>query len=60
MPRAARGARPVTVKIDFDGLQARTIAVPLIVGRALKLSPEQAKYLGVPAEGPYKPDHYRY
>ncbi len=25
-----------------------------------KLSPEQAKYIGVPAEGPYKPDHYRY
>ena len=25
-----------------------------------KLSPEQAKYLGVPVEGPYKADHYRY
>lgn len=25
-----------------------------------KLSEEQAKYLGVPVEGPYKPDHYRY
>jgi adenosylhomocysteinase len=25
-----------------------------------KLSPEQAKYIGVPSEGPYKPDHYRY
>ncbi|MFO7722814.1 MAG: adenosylhomocysteinase [Bacteroidales bacterium] len=25
-----------------------------------KLTPEQAKYLGVPAEGPYKPEHYRY
>ncbi len=24
------------------------------------LSPEQADYLGVPMEGPYKPDHYRY
>jgi len=24
------------------------------------LTPEQAGYLGVPAEGPYKPDHYRY
>jgi adenosylhomocysteinase len=24
------------------------------------LSPAQAKYLGVPVEGPYKPDHYRY
>ncbi|HQX80462.1 MAG TPA: adenosylhomocysteinase, partial [Vicinamibacterales bacterium] len=25
-----------------------------------KLSPEQAKYIGVPVDGPYKPDHYRY
>jgi adenosylhomocysteinase len=25
-----------------------------------KLSDEQAAYIGVPAEGPYKPDHYRY
>jgi adenosylhomocysteinase len=24
------------------------------------LTPQQAAYLGVPAEGPYKPDHYRY
>ncbi len=24
------------------------------------LSPRQAEYLGVPVEGPYKPDHYRY
>lgn len=25
-----------------------------------KLTPEQAKYIGVPLNGPYKPDHYRY
>ncbi len=25
-----------------------------------ELTEEQAAYLGVPAEGPYKPDHYRY
>lgn len=25
-----------------------------------KLTPKQAKYIGVPPEGPYKPDHYRY
>jgi len=24
------------------------------------LTPEQAKYIGVPLEGPYKPEHYRY
>lgn len=25
-----------------------------------KLTPEQADYIGVPMNGPYKPDHYRY
>ncbi len=25
-----------------------------------KLTPEQAEYIGVPVEGPYKPDYYRY
>jgi len=28
--------------------------------RLTKLTPEQAAYIGVPVEGPYKPDHYRY
>jgi adenosylhomocysteinase len=25
-----------------------------------KLTPEQADYIGVPVDGPYKPEHYRY
>jgi adenosylhomocysteinase len=25
-----------------------------------KLTPKQAGYIGVPVEGPFKPDHYRY
>jgi len=25
-----------------------------------RLTEKQAKYIGVPVEGPYKPDHYRY
>jgi adenosylhomocysteinase len=25
-----------------------------------KLTKEQAEYIGVPVEGPYKPDYYRY
>jgi adenosylhomocysteinase len=28
--------------------------------RLTELTPEQASYLGVPIEGPYKPGHYRY
>jgi adenosylhomocysteinase len=25
-----------------------------------ELTPKQAEYIGVPVDGPYKPDHYRY
>ena len=25
-----------------------------------KLSKDQSEYLGIPTDGPYKPDHYRY
>jgi adenosylhomocysteinase len=25
-----------------------------------ELTEDQAEYIGVPVEGPYKPDHYRY
>jgi len=28
--------------------------------RLTKLTPAQAEYIGVPIDGPYKPDHYRY
>ncbi|AUN93869.1 adenosylhomocysteinase [Pseudazoarcus pumilus] len=36
-------------------LQLRTLNAQLT-----ELSEEQAAYIGVPQEGPYKPDHYRY
>ena len=28
--------------------------------RLTEMSQEQADYIGVPVEGPYKPEHYRY
>jgi adenosylhomocysteinase len=28
--------------------------------RLTRLTPQQAEYIGVPVEGPYKPEHYRY
>ncbi|MFP4207837.1 MAG: adenosylhomocysteinase [Wenzhouxiangella sp.] len=31
-----------------------------IGARLTELTPEQADYIGVPVEGPYKPEHYRY
>jgi adenosylhomocysteinase len=34
--------------------------LPALGARLTRLTPEQAAYIGVPVEGPYKPDHYRY
>jgi adenosylhomocysteinase len=34
--------------------------LPHLGVKLTELSQEQADYLGVPVEGPYKPDHYRY
>ncbi|MGH8647074.1 MAG: adenosylhomocysteinase, partial [Gammaproteobacteria bacterium] len=31
-----------------------------IGAKLTRLTPEQAKYIGVPIDGPYKPDYYRY
>jgi adenosylhomocysteinase len=28
--------------------------------RLTRLSPSQSEYLGIPVEGPFKPEHYRY
>ena len=36
------------------------IHVEALGGTLTKLSKEQASYIGVDVEGPYKPDHYRY
>src|SRR6202789_4067658 len=36
------------------------IHVEALGGTLTKLSKEQAEYLGIDVEGPYKPDHYRY
>ncbi len=36
------------------------VHVEALGAKLTKLSPEQAAYIGVPVEGPYKPDHYRY
>ena len=36
-------------------LQLKTLNVQLTT-----LRPEQAEYIGVPIEGPYKTEHYRY
>ena len=36
------------------------IHVEALGGKLTKLTKEQAEYIGVDVEGPYKPEHYRY
>lgn len=36
------------------------VHVEALGAKLTKLSPEQAAYIDVPVDGPYKPDHYRY
>jgi adenosylhomocysteinase len=54
--------KPGTVSVLPKRLDEKVAALHLAkVGAKLtKLTPEQAKYIGVGAEGPFKPDHYRY
>ena len=37
-----------------------TLHIEQLGGKLTKLTKDQSKYLGIPATGPYKPDHYRY
>ena len=48
-----------TLSKQLDEKVARLHLASLGV-KLTELSKEQAEYLGVPVEGPYKPDHYRY
>ena len=36
------------------------VHVAALGGELTKLTKEQAEYIGVDVDGPYKPDHYRY
>ncbi|MGH7192734.1 MAG: adenosylhomocysteinase, partial [Candidatus Saccharimonadales bacterium] len=36
------------------------IHVQALDGHLTELTPDQAKYIGVPQHGPFKADHYRY
>jgi len=48
-----------TLPKELDEKVARLHLAALGV-KLTELRPEQAAYIGVPVEGPYKPDHYRY
>jgi adenosylhomocysteinase len=40
--------------------QVARLQLQTLNARLSTLRPDQAKYIGVPMEGPYKPEHYRY
>ncbi|QIK37710.1 adenosylhomocysteinase [Caldichromatium japonicum] len=48
-----------TLPKHLDEMVAR-LHLEKIGAKLTTLTPEQAAYIGVPIEGPYKPDHYRY
>ena len=61
------GTQPGTVfRLKGEGVKSlRTnkkgdLYVRVFIEVPTKLSKDQADYLGVAVEGPYKPDHYRY
>jgi adenosylhomocysteinase len=51
--------RVYTLPKHLDEKVAR-LHLDALGARLTELTPDQAAYLGVPSEGPYKPDHYRY
>jgi adenosylhomocysteinase len=40
--------------------QVARVHLEALGGELTKMTKEQAEYIGVDVEGPYKPDHYRY
>ncbi|MBX5481879.1 MAG: adenosylhomocysteinase [Myxococcaceae bacterium] len=59
---AEKGKYPVGVHVLPKKLDEKVAALHLdkLGVKLTRLTEEQAKYLNVPVDGPYKPDHYRY
>jgi adenosylhomocysteinase len=55
----AYGAKVYTLPKHLDEKVAMLHLAKLGVALS-QLNPEQAAYIGVPVDGPFKPDHYRY
>merc|ERR1712013_49464 len=51
------GVHMLPKKLDEEVASSHLEALDI---KMTKLSTEQSDYLGIPVEGPYKPDHYRY
>jgi len=57
--QAGKAPEVITLPKHLDEKVAR-LHLEKFGAKLTTLSPEQAKYIGVPVEGPYKPEHYRY
>ncbi len=57
-----KNRRPVGVYVLPKALDEEVARLHLdkLGVKLTKLTPKQAEYIGVPVDGPYKPDHYRY
>jgi adenosylhomocysteinase len=53
-------AKDVTVLPKYLDEKVARLHLAALGVTLTELSEEQAAYLGIPVEGPYKPDHYRY
>ena len=57
---AAKLERKVYVLPKHLDEEVARLHLPKLGVKLTELTPKQAEYIGVPAGGPYKPDHYRY
>ena len=48
------------VALTDEGVDRVDVALDALGARLTELTPRQAAYIGVPVEGPFKPEHYRY
>ncbi|NUQ12249.1 MAG: adenosylhomocysteinase [Gemmatimonadaceae bacterium] len=59
-PRTLVAGVPAKPKRELNDEEVARLHLAKLGVKLTKLTPEQAEYIGVPIEGPYKPDHYRY
>ena len=57
---AARYGKTVTVLPKHLDEKVARLHLPHFGAQLTELTPAQAKYIGVPTAGPFKPEHYRY
>ena len=55
------GVEFIAANTDIQALRSSMAPIKLQIGAKLtKLTPRQAAYIGVPIDGPFKSEHYRY